>query len=106
MIESGVAAARGGAGFEQPAKDKTQIRTTDLLGRTGRDNTGISQGGNLSGGAPIQTAVSSTQDCYDCAAPCFPVARYPKPPRPRFRYRDARPQSAQNQRFFRLRARR
>src|SRR2546426_12618383 len=37
MIESGAAAARGGAGFEQPAKDTTQIRTTDLLGRTGRD---------------------------------------------------------------------
>src|SRR5438874_5773702 len=37
-----------------------QIRT-QVLGRTRRDNTGISDRGNLSCGAPIQTGVSSTR---------------------------------------------
>src|SRR6266436_9962004 len=99
MIESAAAAARGGAGFEQPAKDTMQIRTTDLLGRTGRDNTGIFEGGNLSCGAPIQSGVSSTQDCYDRAVARVSAARRPKPSRPRFGNRDAGAQSTQGQRF-------
>ena len=49
-----------GAGLEQPAIHEMQTRTTDALEGTGRDNTGISQGGNLWEGRPIQTGVSST----------------------------------------------
>jgi len=47
MTESAAAEAREGAGLEQPAIQVKQTRTADVLGRTGRDNTGISQGGNL-----------------------------------------------------------
>src|SRR5438034_8143319 len=56
MTESAAAVARDGAGLEQPAMQVMHTRRADQLGCTGRDNTGISQGGNLSGALPIQTA--------------------------------------------------
>ena len=60
MTESAAVEARGGAGLEQPAMQVKQRRATDVQERTGRDNTGIFQGGNLWEGRPIQTDVSST----------------------------------------------
>src|SRR5712691_7919986 len=56
MTESAAAVARDGAGLEQPAMQVMHTKRADQLGRTGRDNTDISQGGNLSGALPIQTA--------------------------------------------------
>src|SRR5882762_8440574 len=106
MVESAATAAREGAGFEQPPRAVMPSKTVRVLGRTRRDNTGISEGGNLLCGAPIQTRVSSTQEDYDCAAARFPAARRPKPLRSRFRNRHAGPQSTANQRFRSVRARR
>jgi len=61
MTESATTVVRGEAGLEQPVMQMMQ-RTAEALGRTGRDNTGISDGGNLSGACTIQTDVSSTRD--------------------------------------------
>src|SRR5947207_11586618 len=89
----------GGSGLEEPASKRSETRTTELQRRTGRDNTGISEGGNLRLGSPIQTGVSFTRDCHDIAAPCVAPAPRTKPYPPRLRYRNARTESAQNQRF-------
>src|SRR5438477_6519769 len=91
---------RGGAwGLEQPAIQVIETRTAELQRCTGRDNTGISEGGNLCLGSPIQTGVSSTRDCHDIAAPCVAPAACTKPYPPRLCDRHARTESAQNQRF-------
>src|SRR3954469_8832467 len=92
--------ARGGGwGLEQPAIQVIETRTAELQRRTGRDNTGISEAGNLCPSSPIQTGVSSTRDCHDIADSCVAPAACTKPYLPRLRDRHAPTESAQNQRF-------
>jgi len=55
-------AGRAESAREHPVRQVMQSSNTVVLGRTLRDNTGISRGGNLSARSTIQTDVSSTRD--------------------------------------------
>src|SRR5438552_1214280 len=105
MTESATTVVRGEAGLEQPVMQMMQ-RTAEALGRTGRDNTGISDGGNLSWAALSKPAYPPPGISHDCAAARFPAIRRPKPAAARLRHRRPRPEPAPYERLDRLRARR
>src|SRR4051812_33093799 len=76
MIESAAVALDRGrleSGREHAAKHQMQRHAVQVRSRTGRDNTGISGGGNLSSRPPIQTGVSSTPGLLMLASLIVPL---------------------------------